>query len=120
MTKKKKRKTNMWDVIENVVAIAIKRGQLLVMAFSLFFIILVIKIPPEDVRPIIEKLLDVPKYNSILGWCVAILIAIAAVLITGYQRKIHKDEIKRISNEKTSLQQILIPKKLPTSLINKQ
>jgi hypothetical protein len=81
----------------------------------LIFIILIIKIPNDQIIPFIEKLLDISKINSILGWILSGFVTFGSFLTVRWQRRIHTKEIQRISNEKKILQEKLINQRLPSS-----
>lgn len=106
---------NFWGFLQNVLIAALNKGQLLLMGLIVFFLIIVIKIPSDEILPFIKGLLDISKINSILGWVFAFLITFGSFFINRYQRKIHTIEIKRISEEKRKLQEKLSQTKLPSS-----
>ena len=85
------------------------------MTIALIFIILIIKIPNEQILPFIEKLLDISKINSILGWILFGFLTFGSFLTVRWQKRIHTKEIQRISKEKKILQEKLTNQKLPSS-----
>ena len=108
-------KINFWGLIEKVLVAAMNKGQLIGMTIALIFILLIIKIPNDQIIPFIEKLLNISRINSILGWCLSGIVTFASFLIIRWQRRIHTKEIRRISNEKRLLQEKLTQEKLPSS-----
>jgi hypothetical protein len=106
---------NFWGFMQNVLIAALNKGQLFGMGIVVFFIILAIKLPSNEIVPLIEKLLDISKINSILGWILAIFTTFGGFLVNRWQRRIHTNEVRRISNEKKLLQQKLTNKQLPSS-----
>ena len=85
------------------------------MGIALFFLILAIRIPSEEIVPLTEKLLNISKINGILGWGLSVFVTLGGFLVTKWQRRIHTREIQRISREKKLLQEKLSNKKLPSS-----
>lgn len=108
-------KINFWGFLEKVLVASLNKGQLIGMTIALIFIILIIKIPNDQIIPFIEKLLDISKINSILGWILSGFVTFGSFLTVRWQRRIHTKEIQRISNEKKILQEKLINKRLPSS-----
>jgi hypothetical protein len=106
---------NFWGFMQNVLIAALNKGQLLGMGIIVFFLILAIKLPSDDIVPLFEKLLDISEINSILGWILAGITTFGGFLVNRWQRRIHTNEVRRISNEKKLLQQKLTDKKLPSS-----
>lgn len=109
--KPKNNQPNLWGMIQNVLIESIYKGQLPLAGLIVIFIILFWKYPSEE----LPALLHISKFNSILGWLMAIFISFTAVYITKRQRRIHSKEIKRISEEKKKLQQSLSTRKLQSS-----
>jgi hypothetical protein len=108
-------KINFWGFLEKVLVAALNKGQLIGMTIALIFIILIIKIPNDQILPFIEKLLDISKINSILGWILSGFITFGSFLTVRWQRRIHTKEIQRISKEKKILQEKLTEQQLPSS-----
>ena len=108
-------KINFWGFLERVLVAALNKGQLIGMTIALIFIIVIIKIPNDQILPFIEKLLDITKINSILGWVLSGFITFGSFLTVRWQRRIHTKEIQRISKEKKILQEKLINQSLPSS-----
>lgn len=106
---------NFWGFLEKVLVASLNKGQLIGMTIALIFIILIIKIPNDQILPFIEKLLDISKINSILGWILSGFVTFGAYLTVRWQRRIHTKEIQRISREKKSLQEKLTQQQLPSS-----
>lgn len=106
---------NFWGFMQNVLIAALNKGQLLGMGIIVFFLILAIKLPSNEIVPLIEKILDISKINSILGWILAGFTTFGGFLVNRWQRRIHTNEVRRISNEKKLLQQKLTDKQLPSS-----
>lgn len=106
---------NFWGFMQNVLIAALNKGQLLGMGIIVFFLILAIKLPSNEIVPLFEKLLDISEINSILGWILAGFTTFGGFLVNRWQRRIHTNEVRRISNEKKLLQQKLTDKKLPSS-----
>jgi len=106
---------NFWGFLEKVLVASLNKGQLIGMTIALILIILIIKIPSDQIIPFIEKLLDISKINTILGWVLSVFVTFASFLTVRWQRRIHTKEIQRISREKKILQEKLINQNLPSS-----
>ena len=108
-------KINFWGFLERVLVAALNKGQLIGMTIALIFIILIIKIPNDQITTFIEKLFNITKINSILGWILCVIITFVSFLTVRWQRRIHTKEIQRISSEKKILQEKLTNQSLPSS-----
>lgn len=106
---------NFWGMIQNILITSINKGQLLGAAVAIILIILVLKYPSDEIPELVDKLLNISEFNSVLGWVVSGISTLGGFLITRWQRRIHTKEIKRISQEKKALQAKLTEKKLPSS-----
>jgi hypothetical protein len=85
------------------------------MGIIIIMLIIAFRIPAGEIVPLIEDLLNISKINSILGWVLSGFLALGMFLVTKWQRRIHTKEIRRISNEKTILQEKLSKQNLPSS-----
>lgn len=106
---------NFWGFLQIVLLAALNKGQLFGMGIVVIFIIFAIKLPNNEIVPLMKNFLFISNNKSIFGWIFAIIITIVSFFVIRWQRKIHTEEIKRISQEKRSLQEKLINKQLPSS-----
>lgn len=90
------------------------------MGIIVILIIFSLRFPSDEIINLIDKLLNISKINSILGWVLSGFVTLGAFLVTKWQRRIHTKEVSRISHEKTILQEKLSNKKLPSSNGNNQ
>ena len=95
-----KHKVNGWEFLQTVLVAALDKGQLPAMFLGLGLLIVIWKLPSDQIIPFVERLLDVPKFFSILGWILALFAIPGAYYVTRFQKRVHKDEIRRIAKEK--------------------
>ena len=106
---------NLWGMLQNVLISSINKGQLPFAGIILFVLILIIRYPQDKIPELVEKLFDISTFNSILGWCIAIISTFSGFYINKRQRREHTKEIQRLSNQKKSLQEKINGGKLPSS-----
>lgn len=106
---------NLYGMVTIVMRDSMNKGQLIPATIGLILIILIMKYPNDKLPELVDKILGISLFNSILGWCFAILITFVAFYITKRQRRIHTKEIKRISEEKKKLQDLLSQRRLGSS-----
>jgi len=106
---------NFWGFLQNVLIAALNKGQLLGMFFGLIILIIIIKIPNEQIPELIKDLTNISKINSILGWILGVITTFGGYVLIRWQKHIHTKEIQRISQEKKRLQEKLTNSNLPTS-----
>lgn len=116
--KRKKReynRPNFWGMIQNVLIASLNKGQLLGGVVGLCVIIMVIKLPSEDTKELILEFLAKFGDYHYIGWILGVFSTIGWYFGTKRTRRIHTEEIRRISEEKKQLQIQLTKKKLRSS-----
>jgi phosphotransferase system glucose/maltose/N-acetylglucosamine-specific IIC component len=106
---------NFWGFLQNVLLASLNKGQLPGMFVGLYMLILIIKLPTNEVSDIIREIITISKVNSILGWVLAVIVTLVSYYLIKRLRINHTNEIKRITNKKQELQEKLAGKKLPSS-----
>lgn len=115
-SKKDYNRPNFWGMIQNIFIGSMNKGQLLPAVLGLGFIIYILKIPSRSVVSVGEDFGKALRDTFILGWFLLFVSVAGWYWHTKRMRKKHTEEIKRISDEKTRLQQRLNKsKKLKTS-----
>ena len=117
MTKARKRPADrglfdgMWRTISTVLVAAMNKG--LFVPACIFFLILVMLLKtPNDYFPTLWKSLGDYK---MWGYILAVVCVTGWGMNVRYLRRVHHNEITRIGDEKTKLQEELQRRKLPSS-----
>lgn len=106
---KKKTKTytqhiNFWAMIQNVLIAAMNKGQLPAAALSLLLIILLLKTPSSDISALSREILLLLKSLHLLGWTLTVVLAGGWYWNSKNLRRMHANEMSRMSVEKKQLQ----------------
>lgn len=120
MTKPKKNdhyyaRPNMWGFFRDVTIKAINRGQLPILLVCAMLIIYLIKLPADAMIDLSVKIADRLSGWHYWGWCIAIVSVFGWYYTNRRQRHLHTEEMRRISNEKKKLQEMLSKKQLQSS-----
>lgn len=108
-------KSNGWAMLENVLVRSIDKGQLPIAGVILIIVILVMRMPEERAYQLVVKILELASNWSITGWILGFIGIFGWIYSTKRLRRLHTYEIRRLSDERTKLQEELIKRNLPTS-----
>lgn len=111
----KVKKTNLFDFLITVLVAALNKGQLPLMFIGLWILILCFRVPSEDILPFFKSLLEISQFKNVFGWIGFGGVSTVSFYINRRLRRKHTQEIKRISEEKTRLQELVARKNLPSS-----
>ena len=102
-------------MIRDVLVASINRGQLPQATAAIVVIVIVVKMPSDDVSKLassaISKLVD----GSLAGWAIAALAIIGWAWHARRQRRWWNTEMDRVSRERTKYQKIALKEKLGSS-----
>lgn len=98
------RKTNGWDVLNSFLKGITNKGQLFGFLLIIIVMIIVIRLPAEELKPLADKILDGFSQTYLLGWFLAVLIAILSFFSNRRVRKQSSEDIKRIAEERNKYQ----------------
>lgn len=106
---------NFWGMMQNVLIASLNKGQFIIGLIGFIFLIMVLKLTPEDTKELLIKIINLFGDIYYVGWIIAIFSTFGWYFGTKRIRKIHASEMERVSNEKKQLQQKLTNKRLNTS-----
>jgi Ca2+/Na+ antiporter len=109
------KRPNIWGFMQNVLISAMHRGQLIPISVFLIIFIGFLKMDSEDIFKIFINVFSFNVFNTSFAYTLLVLCIIVFYKVVKYQRRIHTEEIKRISDEKKELQSKLLDRKLPSS-----
>ena len=106
---------NFWGMMQNVLIASLNKGQFLIGLIGFIFIIMVVKLTPEDTKLLLDSIII--KFGDFyyIGWILGIFSTFGWYFGTKRLRKIHHKEMKRVADEKKDLQQKTTKKKLRSS-----
>lgn len=108
-------KPNIWASIRDICTIAINKGQFPLIIGGIALVVLICRLPQEDLSLFAHELFHVFETWHILGWVIAILELGGWWWHSRYQRKIHTKEVRRIARHKKELETRIIGKDIGTS-----
>lgn len=114
-TKYSPNRPNLWGFLQNVLIAALNKGQLPAMFVGLILLIFAWKIPEEQVISFIKEIIAMSNNTGTLAWTLLTISVLASFFLTRMQRRMHTNEIKRMSQEKKALQEQLTKGQLPSS-----
>jgi hypothetical protein len=104
----------------DILVAAVNRGQFPFFCIFLIFLLLVFKMPSEEAGRLIIDLEHDLRDMHILGWVLELFTLVAWVWLNRRQRRTYRDEINRISEEKSAAQTAELGSALVKSSRNKR
>ena len=108
-------KSNFWGMVGNVLVQSINKGQLPIAGVILIIITIIFKLPSERVYDLVKQLIDIATVYQIGGWILFGISIFGWIISSKSLRRNHTQEIRRLSTERTKLQEKLLNKELPSS-----
>lgn len=87
-----------------MVVASINRGQLPIFGFFLVIVMLIWKMPAEDVSRLVFELLTSLRQAELIAYVISAILAVGWFAHSRVMRKVFSEEFERIGREKTSLQ----------------
>ena len=113
-------KPNFWGMMRDVLIASMNKGLFLPAMTGFLLMILVIKLPMEEVSILLHRLIDLFVSFKITGWVAAGGVTFAWYFNAKFLRRSHTNEMTRIGDEKKGLQEKVVNKKLPSSNTHKK
>src|SRR5262245_26218982 len=92
------------QMLRDVFVASINRGQFLLAIVGLLLALMILKMPPEDVSKLVFRLLESIENGKILGYVLAIILAMGWFWHARWQRRMITDEMHRIGQQRTEAQ----------------
>jgi hypothetical protein len=117
--KQQNRKTvhesNFWGMVENVLIHSMNKGQLPLAGPILLIMFIILRLPEERVYDLVKQLFSLATVYKVGGWIFFVISIFGWIISAKSMRRSHTLEIRRLSNERTKLQEKLLNKNLPSS-----
>lgn len=104
-----------WTFSRDVLVQAMNKGLFIPAMIGILLLVMVVKMPPKDVTALAQAMGRTLVKHEIWGYCLAVVLLIAWPLSMRHQRKVLTKETRRVSEERTHLQEAAIGKKLESS-----
>lgn len=103
------------QAIRDIVIRAMDRGQLPILALCFLAIVIVWRMPSDQVSTLAFQIIGDLEHWSLGGWALSCGMGIAWYKHAGYLRRLHAQECDRIGTEKSKAQSLAHGRKLPSS-----
>ncbi len=97
-------KINFWWFLRDVFLGAMSKGQLLLTIFGIVLIIIILRMPGEDLGTLANEILVGFKNASLVGYLVAVLAIVGWYIHVRKQRSRYEKEMKRLAKVRNELQ----------------
>jgi len=104
VTQKVIQKVNFWKFLRDVLLASMSKGQLPAATLSLIFIIMILKMPSEDVSKLVFSLFEWLREGMLLGYALFVLTLAGWAFHAKYQRRLQSREIDRLADERNEWQ----------------
>lgn len=101
--------------LNDVLIVLINKGQFVPLLIFVALIVLIYRLPDEDIKAIFIEVIHGFHDYHLLGWILAILTSTVGVLVNVYLRSNYSKEMNRVSLEKSKLQGLQIRPSLGSS-----
>lgn len=108
-------KIGMWTAVRDTAIASLNRGQFPIAVIAAILIIMLVKMPSEDVSTLAFKMYDDLVRFYLVGYVATIALALGWTAHARAQRRTIHLEMRRISDEKTKLQKRLLNRDLSSS-----
>lgn len=105
----------LWTMVRDVLVASINRGQLPQATTALVLIVIVVRMPTEDVSKLVFGILDGLSDWSLLGWIVGGIAILLWWWHAKSQRRRWSTEMNRVSRERTKYQERALREELGSS-----
>lgn len=89
---------NFWGMMQNVLIESLRKGQFLIGMLGFIIIIIVLKMPGEEVSQLMMKVILLFKQLYLLGWFLAFITTITSVYLLSEVRKLNNKEVEKIDD----------------------
>lgn len=104
-----------WVMVRDVLVNSMRYGQFPIALVAGIVVVVLVKMPPDDVSRLSFEIVGDLKNFSLLGWVLFFFALVAWYLHQKWQRRIIAAEMERIGAEKSRLQGDRLGKALPSS-----
>lgn len=102
---------NFWGMIRDIAIVSINKGQFPLAIAAAVIMIILLKLPSEDVSKLIFRVFDNFNLTNWGGWLLSFILTLVWYINIKTLRNNHLKEIDRIDKEKENLEQLLMAEK---------
>lgn len=108
-------KIGFWHMVRDVLVASLNKGQFLPACAFVLFLVIILRMPGEDVSRLAFRLVDDLENYSLLGYASAVVVLALWMIHARFQRRVAAGELKRVAKERTRLQEGAIGQQLQSS-----
>ena len=97
-------KIGFWTMMRDVLVASMNKGQFPLALVGFIFIIMILKMPSEDVSKLMFAILDGVSAGYYLGYLLSFILLSSWFIHTRWQRRIITSEMARVTEERNRLQ----------------
>src|SRR5262249_32534714 len=112
---RKARSTSWPQAISNIVIASINKGQLPVLGLIAIFLVLVWRLPPEELAKLAREMLEALEKRELIGYAASLIFGFGWFFHARWMRKEFSNEYERIGREKSHAQSKAAGKNFPSS-----
>jgi hypothetical protein len=120
MAKAPAQKIGFWHMVRDVLIASMNKGQFPLALFGMILVVLIWSMPPADVSLLVFQVIDDLKRGYLFGYALAAGTASGWFVHAKFQRRVITEEMRRIGNERSSLQKRELGAKVKSSATRKK
>jgi hypothetical protein len=101
--------------LRDILIASISKGQFPMVLCATVVLVIVLRMPPEDVSGLAFRILDAAERRAIGGYVLAAILLVAWIIHARYQRKQFRIEFDRISSERNDAQARVLGNRVQSS-----
>jgi hypothetical protein len=110
-----KAKVGLFQMMRDVFLASIAKGQFPIAIFGCALIIMVFRMPPEDLTKLAFRLVEAAERRATFGYVLFVLTLGLWFVHSRFQRRKYGDEVARVSHERNECQKKLLGNKVKSS-----
>jgi hypothetical protein len=115
---KRGNKVNLWEMLRDVLVASMNKGQFPLAICGLIFIVMVLRMPPQDVSKLVFEIVEDVKEKYFVGDILAGVALVGWFIHAKWQRKLIHSEMERMATERNKAQEVASGRKSPSSKKN--
>jgi hypothetical protein len=112
---RKPHKVTIWEMFRDIFVTSINKGQFLMAILGLILIIFAFRLPPEDLKEFVSRIIEYLKSGYLVGYFLFIICLVGWTFHVKRLRRRSFEEHDRIGTEKSDLQKKHLPGKVKSS-----
>jgi hypothetical protein len=107
-----------YHMLRDVLVASLNKGQFLVAVCALVLIVMILKMPSQDIGRLVLRLLDAAETRYVLGYFLAGVFLVGWFVHARYQRREIAREIERLTGERNRLQSQVLGHRVKSSEVS--